>query len=118
MSCASIADPQVAARVVVSVSGDGTISCSPDPITVRSGEREIEFTLDTPGYVFRPKNAIVVSKPGRDFPSPSVTSKSGRMATLRDRALDRMEYKYTVYLKEVATGRAISLDPVIQNDPE
>lgn len=118
MSCAPVADrPAVAAQVTVSVSAGDTIVCSPDPVDVKAGQGAIEFTLVTPGYVFRRKDAIVVSHPGRDFPRGSVTSDSGTKATLRDRDLDRLEYKYTVYLKEVSTGRIISVDPVIRNEP-
>lgn len=118
MPCASVADrSEVAAQVSVSVSAGDTIVCTPDPINVKAGQQAIEFTLVTPGYVFRKQNAIVVSNPGRDFPRPSVTSDSGTKATLRDRDLDSLQYKYTVYLREVSTGRVISVDPVIQNEP-
>ncbi len=118
MPCAPVVDrPEVAAQVTVSVSAGDTIVCTPDPVDVKAGQEAIEFTLVTPGYVFRKQNAIVVSNPGRDFPRPSITSDSGTKATLRDRDLDSLEYKYTVYLKEVATGRIISVDPVIRNEP-
>ncbi|MBI5719772.1 MAG: hypothetical protein HZC37_19040 [Burkholderiales bacterium] len=106
----------VAAEVTVTVQGDETIVCSPDPISVKAGQHVVEFQLATPGYVFRRHDAIVVSNPGRDFPRPSVTSPCGTKATLRDRDLDREEYKYTVYLVQVATGRIISVDPVIRNE--
>jgi hypothetical protein len=105
-----------AAHVAVSVQRDETIVCNPDPIDVKRGQRVLEFRLQTPGYVFREKDAIVVSNPGRDFPRPSVTSESGTKATLRDRDLDRREYKYSVYLKQVSTGRIISVDPTIRNE--
>ncbi len=107
-----------AAQVTVTVSADEKIVCSPDPITIKSGQGEIEFRLATPGYVFRPKDAIVVSGPGRDFPRPSVTSDCGTKATLRDRNLERREYKYSVYLQQVSSGRVIWVDPSIQNDPD
>jgi hypothetical protein len=106
----------VAAEVTVTVRGDETIVCSPDPISVKPGQGAVEFQLATPGYVFRKQNAIVVSNPGRDFPRPSVTSACGTKATLRDRDLDSNEYKYTVYLKQVSTGRIISVDPIIRNE--
>lgn len=119
MPCSPVAArPEVAAQVSVSVSGDETIICSPDPIDVKSGQNTIEFRVVTAGYVFPKDNAIVVENPGRDFPRPSVTSEGGAKATLRDRDLDQKSYKYTVYLRHVASGRIISVDPVIRNDPD
>lgn len=106
------------AQVIVTVAGDETIVCSPDPIDVKAGQGAVEFQLQTPGYVFRQHNAIVVSNPGRDFPRPSVTSACGTKATLRDRDLDSREYKYSVFLKQLSSGRIISVDPTIRNDPE
>lgn len=105
------------AQVTVTVQPDETIVCSPDPIDVGPGQDVLEFRLATPGYVFRDRQAIVVTNPGRDFPMPSVTSPCGTVATLRDRDLDSRQYKYSVFLKQVATGRIISVDPTIRNDP-
>jgi len=107
-----------AAQVSVTVGPKDAIVCSPDPVNVKPGQTKVEFRIATPGYVFRQKNAIVVSNPGRDFPLPSVTSPDGQSVTLRDRRLDCGDYKYDVYLVEVSTGRVITVDPVIRNDPE
>lgn len=107
-----------AAQVTVTVKSDETIVCSPDPIDVRAGQGVLEFVLQAPGYVFRQHDAIVVSNPGRDFPRPSVTSACGTKATLRDRNLDNREYKYSVYLKQVSTGRIVCVDPTIRNEPD
>ena len=60
----------------------------------------------------------MVSNPGRDFPRPSVTSACGTKATLHDRNLDRREYKYSVFLKQLSTGRIVFVDPTIRNDPQ
>lgn len=105
-----------AARVTVTVNSEGTIVCSPDPITVKRGQSGLKFQLQAPGYVFRQKNAIVVSNPGRDFPLPSATSADGMTATLRDEHLDCCDYKYSVYLMEVSSGRIIDVDPIIRNE--
>ena len=105
-----------AARVTVTVQSDDAIVCSPDPIVVKPGQGALEFRLQTPGYVFRRQNAIVVSNPGRDFSRPSVTSACGTRATLRDRDLDSREYKYSVFLKQLSTARIVSVDPTIRND--
>lgn len=121
MSSASvIARPKVAraAKVTVTVGEGETIVCSPDPIDVKRGQTAVEFRIGTPGYLFRQKNAIVVSDPGRDFPLPSTTSPDGTVATLRDRRLDRREYKYSVYLVELASGKVICVDPTIRNEPD
>ncbi|MBL8344611.1 MAG: hypothetical protein JNN03_04150 [Rubrivivax sp.] len=107
-----------AAKVTVTVNSEGTIVCSPDPINVKRGQSVLKFQLQAPGYVFRQKKAIVVSNPGRDFPLPSVTSADGVTATLRDEHLDCCDYKYSVYLMQVSSGRIICVDPVIRNDPD
>lgn len=108
----------IAAEVTVTVQDGETIVCSPDPISVKPGQGAVEFRLATPGYVFRQQNAIVVSDPGRDFPRPSVTSACGTKATIRDRDLDSRDYKYSVYIKQLSTGRILWVDPTIRNDPE
>lgn len=105
-----------AAKVIVTVAGDETIVCNPDPINVKPGQSTLKFVLQAPGYVFRQKKAIVVSNPGRDFPLPSVTSADGLTATLRDEHLDCCDYKYNVYLMQVSSGRIISVDPIIRNE--
>lgn len=107
-----------AATVTVTVDSEGTIVCSPDPINVKRNQSTLKFVLQAPGYVFRQKKAIVVSDPGRDFPLPSVTSADGLTATLRDEHLDCCDYKYSVYLMQVSSGRIICVDPVIRNDPD
>jgi len=107
-----------AAQVTVTVGADEAIVCSPDPIDVKRGQTIVEFRLATPGYVFRQRNAIVVTDPGRDFPVPPVTSPDGTVVTLRDRRLDSREYKYSVYLVQVSTGKVICVDPTIRNEPD
>ncbi len=105
-----------AATVTVTVNSEGTIVCSPDPINVKRGQSVLKFQLQAPGYVFRQKKAIVVSNPGRDFPLPSATSADGMTATLRDEHLDCCDYKYSVYLMQVSSGRIIDVDPIIRNE--
>lgn len=109
--------PDVTVTVVKSGSKT-SIVCSPDPVVVKSGHCSMVFKLDTAGYVFREEHAIVVSHPGTDFPRPSITSPDGRKATLVNRDREKNDYKYSVFLKDKATGRILFVDPTIQNDPE
>jgi hypothetical protein len=113
-------DIDVAGPVAVSVSvtARGRIVCSPDPVVVSGGQGALRFTLVTPGYVFRDADAIVVSQPGTDFPHPSSTAPGGTEAILWDRDRQRASYAYTVFVQEQATGRMLSVDPTIENEPD
>lgn len=103
---------------VVTVGGQPTIVCSPDPVVVKSPARPMAFRLNAPGYVFRDEHAIVVSHPGTEFPRPSNTSPDGQRATLWNRDSEKASYKYSVFLKDTASGRILFVDPTIQNDPD
>lgn len=103
------------ANVNVSVSATGGISCSPDPVQISGSNVTINFNLQTAGYQFAPSNAIVVTNPGSQFPSPSWNSSTGLAAHLVDVNSDNNAYKYTVALVKVSTGQTLSLDPTIEN---
>lgn len=115
-AAASEASPDVTVTVVTN-DGKTSIVCSPDPVVVKSGHCSMVFKLDTAGYVFREEYAVVVSKPGTDFPRPSSTSPSGTTATLWNRDSEKSSYKYSIFLKDLATGKILFVDPTIENDP-
>jgi hypothetical protein len=102
--------------VVVTVTDAGQIICTPDPVVVSSANANVVFQLQTAGYVFREKDPIVVTQPGSTFPFPSKT-RAGTTAVLFDRDNCTASYKYSVFVKDQATGRVISVDPTIRNEP-
>lgn len=127
MSTASTLDPvdvdvdvdlACPASVQVSVTKGGRLVCAPDPVVVKACQGPLLFRLATPGYVFRNVDAIVVSQPGTDFPRPSTTSPGGTQATLWDRDRQRASYAYSVFVQEQASGRILSVDPTIENEPD
>jgi hypothetical protein len=104
--------------VTVTVSRTGDVSCSPDPVVVKSSKDTIVFQMATPGWVFRATDAIVVSQPGTAFPRPSSTSHKGLRATLWDRDRQVRSYAYTVHVVQPSTGRVAATDPTIENQPD
>jgi hypothetical protein len=104
-------------RVTVTVDASGTPVCSPDPVRVRGRDAQLMFELQTAGYVFPKDGAVVVSDPGSQFPQPSRTlPPHDTTATLLDRNTEVASFKYTVTVKNIATGQLVPLDPIIQND--
>ena len=103
-------------RVTVTVDASGTPACSPDPVSVRGRDALLRFELQTAGYVFPKDGAVVVSDPGPQFPQPSRTlPPHDTTATLLDRNTEVATFKYTVTVKNVATGQLVPLDPTIIN---
>jgi hypothetical protein len=115
---AQAVDGPALADVTVTVSPEGDVSCTPDPLVVSVARKTIVFRMATAGWNFTPHNAIVVSQPGSDFPQPSQTQPGGRLATLLDRDLRAGAYAYTVNVYEPSTGRKGSVDPTIENQPD
>lgn len=103
-------------HVVVTVDANGKPACTPDPVPARGKNITMHFALAADGYVFRDENAVVVSDPGSQFPQPSQTEANGTKATLHNHNTECADFKYTVYLKQLATGAVIDLDPIIQNE--
>lgn len=103
-------------HVTVTVDGSGNPACSPDPVNAKGGNVKLHFDLATPGYAFADTDAVVVSSPGTQFPHPSHTHAGGTKATLLNRNSERGDFKYTVRLKELSSGRLIELDPTIKNE--
>jgi len=103
-------------KVRVTVGAGGAVSCNPDPVPARGKNVHIKFDLVTAGYVFADTDAIVVSNPGTQFPEPSKTKNGGSTATILDKNTERGQFKYTVRLKDSATGRLIEFDPTINNE--
>lgn len=104
------------ADVVITVTSAGDIVCTPDPLLVSQKNMTLVFRLATPGYVFRDVDPIVVTQPGSAFPFPSKTQ-GGTTALLFDRDNSTASYSYCVYLLDQATGKVISVDPTIRNEP-
>ena len=110
---ANFKDPHV---VVVTVDTAGAVACAPDNIDVLGCDTVLKFVLRTEGYVFPEHDAIVVTEPGHQFPFPSRTlPKQPTKATLYDHNSAPGTFKYTVYVKHVATGKVLELDPSINN---
>jgi hypothetical protein len=104
-------------QVTVTVDASGKPACSPDPVSVRGRDALLMFQLQTAGYVFPKDAAVVVSDPGSQFPQPSRTlPPNDTTATLLDRNTDAGAFKYTVTVKNVATGQLVPLDPTIINE--
>lgn len=103
-------------QVIVKVDAKKNVTCTPENVTVRGHDTVLKFRLQTDGYVFPKEGAIVVTDPGQQFPFPSRTlPKQPTKATLYDHNTEFGDFKYTVYVKEVATGKILELDPTINN---
>lgn len=103
-------------QVDVSVGANNAVSCSPDPVPVHGPNVNLKFNLVTPGYVFAPTGAVVVTDGGNEFPDASKTSADGKTATLHDRNSAKASYKYTVTVQPSGGGQPIVYDPTIQNE--
>lgn len=110
-------DDTTPADVVVTVNAEGDVSCRPDPLVVSAPDKTIVFRIASAGWRFTDRQAVVVVKPGTDFPQGSQTLPGGRTATLLDRDLNAGAYAYTVNVFEPSTGRRRSVDPTIENQP-
>ena len=105
-------------QVIVTVDAAGTVVCTPEQVTVWDCDAVLKFLLKTDGYVFPTDDAVVVTNPGAQFPFPSRTlPKQPTKATLYDHNSAAGDFKYTVYVKDIATGKILELDPSIQNGP-
>jgi len=101
-------------HVDVSVDAKGDITCDPNPVSVNAANALIVFDVSTPGYTFPNADAIVVDPADPSFPIPSWTI-TATEASLLDLCNQPGSVDYTVNLVETATGRTLSVDPVIQN---
>jgi hypothetical protein len=103
-------------QVIVTVDAKRNVTCTPENVTVSACDTVLKFLLQTDGYVFPKEGAIVVDNPGKQFPFPSRTlPKQPTKATLYDHNTAAGDFKYTVYVKDVATGKILELDPTIKN---
>ena len=103
--------------VTVTVDAGGTIACTPDPVPVRGPSALLKFALQADGYVFPQDGAVVVNDSSPQFPQPSHTlPPNDTTATLLDLNTQAGSFKYTVTVKQVASGQLLQLDPTIQND--
>jgi len=101
--------------VAVTVDDTGHVTTTPNPVKVRNQNVLLAFQLLTPGYAFPDSEAIVVSDGGEQFPFPSWTL-SGSTAALLDANSAAGDFAYTVSVVELATGKALRIDPSIQNE--
>lgn len=105
-------------HVIVTVDASGTVACDPNPLPADGKNIQLKFVLQAGGYVFPADGAVVVSNPGAEFPEPSKTLPPGHTkATLFDRNTGPGAFRYTVTVQEVATGRFLRHDPMIDNGP-
>ncbi len=106
-------------EITVTVDAKQNVVCSPEHLTVSDRcNAVLKFVLQTQGYVFRQKRAVIVSDPGKQFPFPSRTLPNHPMkATLYNHNTVGGVFKYSVYVKDVATGTVLMVDPTIINEP-
>jgi len=103
-------------QVIVTVDANKTVVCTPEAISVLGCDTVLKFVLKTDGYEFPKDNAVVVTDPGQQFPFPSRTlPKHPTKATLYDHNTEAGDFKYSVYVKDVATGQILMVDPTIAN---
>ena len=105
--------PAAVKQVAISVV-DGAIQVKPDPVKVVQADTLVIFTLVTDGYHFPADDAIVLNTPHSDFPYEAWTTKPQQAALFDQRSADG-DYEYTITVVDSATGRSITLDPVIHN---
>jgi len=91
-----------------------TITCNPEPVPIGACDTLLSFKLETPGYRFKHKNAIVIETPDPDFPYDSWTI-SETHATLLDLCNTHQDFKYSVYIVRTSDGKEFNVDPVIAN---
>jgi len=106
-------------HVIVTVDSKKKVVCNPEHVAVIDRcNAVLKFELQTDGYVFPEQGAVVVTDPGKQFPFPSRTlPKHPTRATLYDDNSVGGAFKYSVYVKDVATGEILMVDPMINNEP-
>ena len=104
-------------HVIVTVEAGDTPVCDPHDLVVSGSDAVLKFSLQTPGYVFPKDGAVVVKDPGDEFPFPSRTlPPNDTHATLYDRNTGTGAFGYTVFVKKIATGEILRVDPTINNE--
>ncbi len=106
-------------KVIVTVDADKNVVCTPERVSVTDRcNAVLKFVLKTDGYVFTDQDAVVVTNPGTQFPIPSRTLPGNpAKATLYDDNSVGGVFKYSVYVKNAATGAILMVDPMISNEP-
>ena len=106
-------------KVIVTVDAGKNVVCDPERVSVTDRcNAVLKFVLKTDGYVFREQDAVVVSNPGKQFPFASRTLPGNpAKATLYDDNSVGGTFKYSGYVKDVATGAVLMVDPMISNEP-
>lgn len=102
--------------IFVTVSGEQVVRCRPDPADVRGSNVLLHFRLVTDGWVFPDEGAVVVAQPGGSFPYPSWTL-GPQSAALLDTVQAKGDFAYTVTVLHQTSGRRLSFDPTIRNEP-
>lgn len=88
--------------------------CKPHTVDVKGENALLMFLLETPGYVFRSADPIVVVEGGDQFPYPSWTPMAS-VAALFDLNTQSGDFRYKVHVKNVDTGEEFWVDPGIRN---
>ena len=105
-------------QVTVTVDANGAIACTPDPVHARGPSALLKFELRAAGYVFPQTGAVVIDDASPQFPQPSRTVPPGNTtATLLDLNTQSGTFKYTVTVQQTDTGRLLSFDPTVRNEP-
>ncbi len=110
-------DNSKADHVSVSVDSKGKLVCQPHVLSISGSDAVLRFSLQTAGYVFPKRDAVVVADPGEEFPFPSRTlPPNDTKATLYDRNTGAGNFNYTVHVQKVDSGEMLRVDPVINNE--
>jgi hypothetical protein len=108
--------PAFTLAVNVTVDANDNITCSPEtiPVPMGQGEAEIIWALGSAGWHFPTTGAITVTGTSKNFPRPA-TLIQPQIVSLRDCCVDSGDFSYTIKVSN-ASGKTISLDPVIKNN--
>ena len=107
--------PHTKTKTVAVTVEAGQVTTTPNPVKVRNQNVLLTYQLLTPGYAFSDSEAIVVSNGAEQFPYPSWTQ-SASTAALLDVNSAAGDFAYTVTVVELATGKALRVDPTIGNE--
>lgn len=91
------------------------VSCSPPTTTIATADTMIEFNLVTAGYSFDPATPIVFSQETTDF--PYLWPVNATQVMMNDLCSVAANLSFTIKVIENGSGRSLSHDPIIRNEP-
>jgi len=102
--------------VTVTLDGQGTIRCSPDPARVPRGNHTIVWQTPTPGTSL--ESIVIDQGPGQPvWPGGTPAKQPDGTITVDDpvEGSDVVTFKYSVTVRK--SGETWSVDPEIKNEP-